>query len=154
MPSIAHYHADKLLDRFVVLTVRALRPMEGVKVIGVRNQYLYRDYFVECDTRDIAIKIVSANERAIMAKLRDANEHFGDIDWSEVRVGPASMCVEVSTVHVELRQGKKGISYRALRNWLERNCEGDISIVSATYKRRLSFSSESDFILAQLTFQT
>jgi hypothetical protein len=153
MPSIAHHQVEKLLDRFVVLNFRAFRPTQGVKVIGVRSHYSkYNDYLVECDTSDIASKMIYANERSRMAWLRDVNDHFGDIDWPEARVGPASMCVEVPTAHVDLQQGGKGISYRELRKWIEQNCEGDISIISATYQRRLNFSSESDFILAQLTF--
>jgi hypothetical protein len=145
MANVAHFQITDAAGLFIASAAK-LRARHGViKHRGPEpGQWGTSEYLYECEHWRLARDLLrDMNNR--QATLREFNLFFSQIvcDWA--LVGPRELTIEVPTTH------RNGVAYHELRNWINASCEGEVSIMSATYARRINFASEDDYVLARLT---
>lgn len=143
MRDYSHFHIDGA-EEFCLVNVPR-RPTHGVRLIAHQNTYGNTNWIAECETAQVADKVLAHHPTVRRADARTLNPIFRQLECRWALVGPAALTLYLPTSH------DNGMRYGLLREWLRTNCEDDVCVLSATYERRLSFSSESDYILTKLT---
>lgn len=103
-------------------------------------------HIAECESVELAAQLIEKHREARKASLRDVNDVFHLIHCPWALVGPKNLTLMIPTLH------RQGPQLRDMKEWVKGNCEGDVCILSGTYKRRISFATEDDYLLGHLTF--
>jgi hypothetical protein len=149
VPDYAHFNLDEGQKFF--LEGIGPRPIRGTLMhVYARTSYYggkaLNEHIAECDTLELAEKLLNQSPSARYATLNSINAAFNLIECPWALVGPRKLTIMVPSVFA------KGSPLSDMKSWVKNNCTGDVCILSGSRQRRISFASEEDYLLGLMTF--